>query len=57
MIVKDFPMSAAQDPKRSPKLRGDLAGMAEALAQFAEREFPQAEPARNADCRPGAVLQ
>jgi glycosyltransferase involved in cell wall biosynthesis len=45
MIVKDFPMSAAQDPKRSPKLRGDLAGMAEALAQFAEREFPQAEPA------------
>ena len=26
--------------------RGDLAGMAEALAQFAEREFPQAEPAQ-----------
>jgi glycosyltransferase involved in cell wall biosynthesis len=46
MIVKDFPMSAAQDPTRSPKLRGDLAGMAEALAQFAEREFPQAEPAQ-----------
>jgi hypothetical protein len=46
MIVKDFPMSAAQDPKRPPKLRGDLAGMAEALAQFAEREFPQAEPAQ-----------
>jgi glycosyltransferase involved in cell wall biosynthesis len=46
MIVKDFPMSAAQDPKRSPKLRGDLAGMAEALAQFAEREFPQGEPAQ-----------
>ena len=39
-------MSAAQDPKRPPKLRGDLAGMAEALAQFAEREFPQAEPAQ-----------
>jgi len=39
-------MSAAQDPTRSPKLRGDLAGMAEALAQFAEREFPQAEPAQ-----------
>jgi glycosyltransferase involved in cell wall biosynthesis len=46
MIVKDFPMSAAQDPKRPPKLRGDLAGMAEALAQFAEREFPQAKPAQ-----------
>jgi glycosyltransferase involved in cell wall biosynthesis len=46
MIVKDFQMSAAQDPKRPPKLRGDLAGMAEALAQFAEREFPQAEPAQ-----------
>jgi glycosyltransferase involved in cell wall biosynthesis len=39
-------MSAAQDPKRPPKLRGDLAGMAEALAQFAEREFPQAERAQ-----------
>jgi glycosyltransferase involved in cell wall biosynthesis len=39
-------MSAAPDSKRSPKLRGDLAGMAEALAQFAQREFPQADPAR-----------
>jgi glycosyltransferase involved in cell wall biosynthesis len=39
-------MSAAPDPYRPPKLRGDLAGMAEALAQFAQREFPQAEPAR-----------
>ena len=39
-------MSAAQHPKRPPRLRGDLAGMAEALAQFAEREFPQAEPAQ-----------
>jgi glycosyltransferase involved in cell wall biosynthesis len=39
-------MSAAPDPKRPPKLRGDLAGMAEALAQFAQREFPQAEPAQ-----------
>jgi hypothetical protein len=39
-------MSAASDPKHQPKLRGDLAGMAEALAQFAEREFPQAESAR-----------
>src|ERR1700694_2744794 len=37
-------MSAAPDPKRPPKLRGDLAGMAEALAQFAKAEFPQAEP-------------
>jgi glycosyltransferase involved in cell wall biosynthesis len=37
-------MSAAPDPIRPPKLRGDLAGMAEALAQFAQREFPQAEP-------------
>src|SRR4051794_8512165 len=36
-------MSAVPDPKRP--LRGDLAGMAEALAQFAQREFPQAEPA------------
>jgi len=39
-------MSAAQDPKRPPQLRGDLASMAQALAQFAEREFPQAEPAQ-----------
>jgi glycosyltransferase involved in cell wall biosynthesis len=39
-------MSAAPDPKRPPKLRGDLAGMAEALAQFAQREFPQPEPAQ-----------
>src|SRR5450432_1887410 len=39
-------MSAASDPKRTPKLRGDLAGMAEALVQFAQREFPQAEPFR-----------
>jgi glycosyltransferase involved in cell wall biosynthesis len=37
-------MSAAPDLKSSPKLRGDLAGMAEALAQFAQQEFPQAEP-------------
>jgi len=39
-------MSAAPDPKRSPKLAGDLASMAEALALFAQREFPQAEPAQ-----------
>src|SRR6202047_3950738 len=37
-------MSAAPDPKRPPKLRDDLAGMAEALAKFAKAEFPQAEP-------------
>jgi glycosyltransferase involved in cell wall biosynthesis len=37
-------MSAAPYPKRPLKLRGDLAGMAEALAEFAQREFPQAEP-------------
>ena len=37
-------MSAVPDPKRP--LRGDLASMAEALAQFAEREFPQVEPAQ-----------
>jgi glycosyltransferase involved in cell wall biosynthesis len=39
-------MSALPDPKRPPKLRGDLAGMAEALVQFAQREFPQAKPAQ-----------
>src|ERR1700712_2040562 len=39
-------MSAAPDPKRPPNIRGDMAGMAQALAQFAQREFPQAEPVR-----------
>jgi len=39
-------MSALSEPKRGPKLRGDLAGMTEALAQFAQGEFPQAEPAQ-----------
>ena len=39
-------MIATPDPKRPPKLRGDLAGMAEALEQFARREFPQAEPVK-----------
>src|SRR5688572_18223443 len=38
-------MSAAPNPKRPSKLRGDLAGMAEALARFAQEEFPQAETA------------
>jgi glycosyltransferase involved in cell wall biosynthesis len=37
-------MSAARDLK--PPLRGDLAGMAEALAQFAQTEYPQAETAQ-----------
>lgn len=36
-------MSAVSEPKRP--LRGDLAGMAEALARFAEREFPQTQTA------------
>jgi glycosyltransferase involved in cell wall biosynthesis len=39
-------MSAAPDQQRPPPLRGDLAGTAEALAQFADREFPQAVPVR-----------
>src|ERR1700709_2056683 len=38
-------MSAARDMKPAPKLRGDLAGMAEALAQFA-REHRQTETAQ-----------
>jgi glycosyltransferase involved in cell wall biosynthesis len=38
-------MGAVPNPKRAQELCGDLAGMAEALAQFAQREFPQAEPA------------
>jgi glycosyltransferase involved in cell wall biosynthesis len=39
-------MSSAPDLERPPKLRGDLAGMDQALAEFAEREFPQAETAQ-----------
>ena len=39
-------MSAMLEPKHPPKLRGDLAGMAKALAEFANSEFPQAEPAQ-----------
>jgi hypothetical protein len=39
-------MSAARDLKAAPKLSGDLAGMAEALAQFAKTEYPQAETAQ-----------
>ena len=39
-------MSAARDLKLAPKLRGDLAGMAEALAQFAREQHPQTETAQ-----------
>ena len=40
-------MSAIPSPKRTSELRGDLAGMAEALAEFAQQDFPQAEAARH----------
>jgi glycosyltransferase involved in cell wall biosynthesis len=40
-------MSAVPEPKRPPKPRGDLAGMAQVLAEFAKSEFPQAQPARS----------
>jgi hypothetical protein len=39
-------MSAARDLKPAPMLRGDLAGMAEALAQFAREQQPQTETAQ-----------
>src|SRR5260370_37876399 len=39
-------MSAVPNPGRPAKLRGDLAGMAESLAQFAQTEFPQARIAQ-----------
>jgi glycosyltransferase involved in cell wall biosynthesis len=39
-------MGAVPDPKRAQELCGDLAGMAEAPAQFAQQEFQQAEPAQ-----------
>jgi glycosyltransferase involved in cell wall biosynthesis len=39
-------MSAARDLKPAPRLRGDLAGMAEALAQFAREQQPQTEAAQ-----------
>jgi glycosyltransferase involved in cell wall biosynthesis len=38
-------MSAVSQSNSPAKLRGDLAGMAEALAKFATSEFPQAHPA------------
>jgi hypothetical protein len=39
-------MSAARDLKPAPKPRGDLAGMAEALAQFTREQHPQTETAQ-----------
>src|SRR5712692_5218129 len=39
-------MSAVPNKGRPAKLRGDLAGMAEALVQFAQAEFPQAGTAQ-----------
>ncbi len=36
-------MSAAPHIKPMRELRGDLAGMAQALAEFAREEFPKAE--------------
>ena len=39
-------MSAVPEPKRPPRPRGDLAGMAAALAEFAKSEFPQSQPAQ-----------
>src|SRR5580700_6238427 len=39
-------MSAAPEGKRPPNLRGDLAGMVEALSVFAKSEFPLVQPAQ-----------
>src|SRR3984893_3193437 len=39
-------MSAVPEPKRPPRPRGDLAGMAAAVAEFAKSKFPQIQPAR-----------
>jgi hypothetical protein len=39
-------MSGARVKKPASDLRGDLAGMTEALARFVEQEFPKAEPAQ-----------
>jgi glycosyltransferase involved in cell wall biosynthesis len=39
-------MSGLAEPKHSPKFRGDLAGMAEALAEFARSESPGVQSAR-----------
>jgi hypothetical protein len=39
-------MSALPDFKRLPEIRRDLAGMAQALSEFANSEFPQAQSAQ-----------
>jgi glycosyltransferase involved in cell wall biosynthesis len=39
-------MAAARDLNRQPKVRGDLAGMAQALAEFAREQQPQADAAQ-----------
>src|ERR1700737_1323354 len=39
-------MSGARAKKSASDLRGDLAGMTEALTRFVEQEFPKAEPAQ-----------
>src|SRR5579872_5773355 len=39
-------MSAVSETKRPPRLRNYLAGMSEALAEFAKSEFPQDQPAQ-----------
>jgi glycosyltransferase involved in cell wall biosynthesis len=39
-------MSGARAKKPASDLRGDLAGMTEALSRFVEQEFPKAEPAQ-----------
>src|ERR1700761_210664 len=39
-------MSGRPEPKQAPKFRGDLAGMAEQLAEFARSEFPNAQSAQ-----------
>src|SRR5438552_18089493 len=39
-------MSGARAPKQASDLRGDIAGMTEALSRFVEQEFPKAEPAQ-----------
>src|SRR5262249_24598989 len=45
-IVKDSSMNAASQSMRPSNLRGDLAGMEEALAEFANSGLPQGQPAK-----------
>jgi hypothetical protein len=40
-MVKDFTDEDRAGSGRPPKLRGDLAGIAQALVEFAQREFAQ----------------